>query len=282
MSAAGPKAAQPARSADWFHPYEEQIRAAGAWDAEALVRGMKRRVAECNAGEEVLKRGEFVPFCVPGCSQPLGYIKASTVPHIRRAVPEAFEDADRCGSAVSLAPSLDTAAARSSVHMNGFTRLQDGSLALWVAQRSRSKPTWPGKLDHLVAGGQPSSLSCRENLTKECWEEAGIPQELAQRAVPVGAVSYASLQPEGLKRDVLFCYDLELPADFVPVPQDGEVEGFVLVPAEDVARLVASTDSFKQNCNLVLADFMVRHGVVHPDTKGYLELLRGLRSGDCS
>lgn len=194
--------------------------------------------------------------------------------------------------------------------MNGFTRLQDGSLALWVAQRSRSKPTWPGKLDHLVAGGQPSSLSCRENLTKECWEEAGIPQELAQRAVPVGAVSYASLQPEGLKRDVLFCYDLELPADFVPVPQvwcrglqvagmkmlwrllchpyslaisqDGEVEGFVLVPAEDVARLVASTDSFKQNCNLVLADFMVRHGVVHPDTKGYLELLRGLRSGDCS
>lgn len=76
MSAAGPKAAQPARSADWFHPYEEQIRAAGAWDAEALVRGMKRRVAECNAGEEVLKRGEFVPFCVPGCSQPLGYIKA--------------------------------------------------------------------------------------------------------------------------------------------------------------------------------------------------------------
>lgn len=28
---------------------------------------------------------------------------------------------------------------------------------------------------------------------------------------------------EGLKPDVLFCYDLQLPADFVPKPQDGEV-----------------------------------------------------------
>ncbi len=28
---------------------------------------------------------------------------------------------------------------------------------------------------------------------------------------------------QGLKPDVLFCYDLELPGDFVPVPDDGEV-----------------------------------------------------------
>lgn len=46
--------------------------------------------------------------------RPSSHLYLSTVPHIRRAVPEAFEDADRCGSAVSLAPSLDTAAARSS------------------------------------------------------------------------------------------------------------------------------------------------------------------------
>ena len=36
-------------------------------------------------------------------------------------------------------------------------------------------------------------------------------------------MSYVSLLPEGLKPDVLFCYDLELPADFQPRPQDGEV-----------------------------------------------------------
>lgn len=64
-------------------------------------------------------------------------------------------------------------------------------------------------------------------MVKECWEEAGIPAELsAAAAVPVGFVSYVSLSEEGLKPDVLFCYDLQLPADFVPQPQDGEVRLF--------------------------------------------------------
>ena len=39
------------------------------------------------------------------------------------------------------------------VHVNGYVRGTSG-IELWVARRSRSKPTWPGKLDHIVAGGQ--------------------------------------------------------------------------------------------------------------------------------
>ena len=39
------------------------------------------------------------------------------------------------------------------VHVNGYVRGASG-IELWVARRSRSKPTWPGKLDHIVAGGQ--------------------------------------------------------------------------------------------------------------------------------
>ena len=74
---------------------------------------------------------------------------------------------------------------------------------------------------------------------KECWEEAGIPEALARAARPVGLVSYVSLQPEGLKPDVLFCYDLELPPDFVPTPQDGEVSEFVLWDAAAVAACIA-------------------------------------------
>lgn len=70
---------------------------------------------------------------------------------------------------------------------------------------------------------QPYGLSCAENVVKECWEEAGIPKDLAAAAVPVGYVSYVSMSEEGLKPDVLFCYDLKLPEDFVPKPQDGEV-----------------------------------------------------------
>ncbi|KAI7844901.1 hypothetical protein COHA_001550 [Chlorella ohadii] len=168
------------------------------------------------------------------------------------------------------------------VHINGYVTLPDGSRELWVARRSRSKPTWPGKLDHIVAGGQPHGLSCQENVVKECEEEASVPEQLAVRARAAGAVSYTSLQPAGLKRDVLYCYDLELPADFVPQPQDGEVEEFMCMPVHRVAEIVATTNEYKENCALVIIDWFMRHGYLTPDMPGYLELLHGLRSGDCS
>ena len=46
---------------------------------------------------------------------------------------------------------------------------------------------------------QPHGLSCQENVVKECGEEASIPAALASQAVPVGAVSYTSLQVKGLQ-----------------------------------------------------------------------------------
>lgn len=42
------------------------------------------------------------------------------------------------------------------VHVNGYVQKADGSKLLWVARRSKRKPTWPGMLDHIVAGGQVS------------------------------------------------------------------------------------------------------------------------------
>lgn len=89
--------------------------------------------------------------------------------------------------------------------MNGYVVLPDGTKELWVARRSTTKPTWPGMLDHIVAGGQPAGISLADNVVKECQEEAGIPEQLARKAVPVGVVTYTSLQDAGLKRDVLFC-----------------------------------------------------------------------------
>ena len=67
------------------------------------------------------------------------------------------------------------------VHVNAYVR-EGGEIKLWVARRARDKPTFPGKLDHLVAGGQPYAISLEENLIKECSEEAGIPRS---RATPL-------------------------------------------------------------------------------------------------
>lgn len=45
------------------------------------------------------------------------------------------------------------------VHINGYVgdAAAAGGHRLWVARRSATKPTWPGMLDHIVAGGQVRS-----------------------------------------------------------------------------------------------------------------------------
>lgn len=162
------------------------------------------------------------------------------------------------------------------VHMNGYVR-QDGGTFMWIGRRSRPKPTYPGLLDNTVAGGLPCGMTARECLAKECEEEAGIPAALAAKAVSVGAITYCVEMPEGLRPDVQFCYDLELPAGFTPVCHDGELEGFTLMPIEEVAALVRDTDEFKFNCNLVIIDFLIRHGFLGPEEPDYVAICRGLR-----
>ncbi|KAI5066328.1 hypothetical protein GOP47_0018952, partial [Adiantum capillus-veneris] len=167
------------------------------------------------------------------------------------------------------------------VHINGFTVDSQGKKYLWAARRSITKQTFPGMLDHVVAGGQPVGLSCRENVIKECDEEAGIPREIAERALPVSAVSYEDVDSFRLKRDVLFCYDLELPMDFKPYNQDGEVESFTLLPIAEVEKILKGSEAYKPNCTLVVIDFLIRHGYITPDQRGYIHLFSSLRQGDC-
>lgn len=160
------------------------------------------------------------------------------------------------------------------LHLNGYVRDPDGSMRMWIGRRALDRAVEPGKLDQLVAGGQPAGLSLVENLAKECAEEADISPELAARAVPVGAVTYILERPEGLRRDVLFNYDLALPADFQPRNTDGEIAEFLLLPMDEVIRLVEHTDEFKFNCSVVIIDFLVRHGLLPPEHPDYLAIIR--------
>lgn len=162
------------------------------------------------------------------------------------------------------------------VHMNGFVG-RGRDMRLWIGRRSRRKPTFPGQLDHLVAGGQPAGLTLEENLLKECAEEASLPPDLARRASPAGIVSYLSETDEGLRDDVLFVYDLELPADFVPANADGEIEEFFLWPIGHVIDALAGDADFKFNVAFVIVDFLIRHGFVDPREPDYLGLVRALR-----
>ena len=61
------------------------------------------------------------------------------------------------------------------------------------------------------------------------------------------------------------------------VDQQPGFEEFMLLPLAEVAALVRETDEFKLNCNLVVIDFLIRHGWMEPQSSEYLALVLGLR-----
>lgn len=160
-------------------------------------------------------------------------------------------------------------------HLNGFVRTAQG-LKLWIGRRADDRVNYPGCLDNFVAGGLPHGFNLAENMAKECWEEAAVPEDLVANVIPVGAVSYNIDTKKGFSPFTLFCYDLELPEDFVPRCTDAEVQDFYLWPVEKVMDIVKSTDEFKLNCNLIIIDFLIRHGYIGPEDPEYLNLIKGL------
>ena len=79
-----------------------------------------------------------------------------------------------------------------------------------------------------------------------------------------------------LRNDTMFVYDLELPADFRPSNNDGEIESFRLMELGEVRDILAAGEDFKFNVALVVIDFLIRHGHISPDDPDYSELALGL------
>ncbi|XP_068950597.1 uncharacterized protein [Petaurus breviceps papuanus] len=200
---------------------------------------------------------------------------------------EAYEVRPRFGAPALL--NVERAAApllgvlQFGAHLNAFVHRQDDTtgsqqMLMWLARRSLHKATYPGLLDNLAAGGISAGLGVKETMVKESWEEARVPPELAAQAQPVGCLSYTYEEMDGeefgaVVRECLFIFDLEVPEDFTPQVGDGEVQEFYLWPLDKVREAVNS-GSFKPNCALVVVDFLLRHGLLHPDQEPlYLELL---------
>jgi len=161
------------------------------------------------------------------------------------------------------------------VHLNGYRRTGTG-YALWIGKRAADKLVDPGKLDNMVAGGIGNGHGAVDTLVKEAEEEAGIPPALIGGAVPVGALTYCMETRTGIRDDVMFVYDLEVPTDFAPNNTDGEIAGFELMPIDGVLERIRTSADFKFNVNLVILDFAVRHGVLCPEDAEYLDVANGL------
>ncbi len=165
------------------------------------------------------------------------------------------------------------------VHINGYF-YEKGRMKVWLQVRSRSLRAWPGQYDQMAAGGQPVGIPVRENMIKELAEEALLPREVSQRAIPVGTISYAEAMREGVRVDTLFVFDLELPEGVAPKPDFDEVEAFESFDAEEILTRLKGPDdgTFKPNAALVMADFFIRRGMISAeDCPDYCEIIKGLR-----
>lgn len=137
-----------------------------------------------------------------------------------------------------------------AVHINGFTA--DGRM--WCGRRALTKATDPGRLDNLAAGGLPAGETIAQCMVRELWEEAGVPADLARRAVRAGHVTTARAEREGWHDETLFVCNLVLPDGFTPRNTDGEVSGFeCLAPDEVMARIAARDFSDDAACVVAIS-----------------------------
>ena len=145
-----------------------------------------------------------------------------------------------------------------AVHLNGIVKYADRAPALWIARRSETKATDPGMLDNVVAGGIGWGYSVAETIAKECWEEAGISQAVAARAVAGRTVHVLQSLPEGTQAEQVFVYDLPLDPDFTPHNQDGEVSEHRLARVDEVARWIED-GAMTVDASLASLDCLLRH-----------------------
>jgi 8-oxo-dGTP pyrophosphatase MutT (NUDIX family) len=153
-------------------------------------------------------------------------------------------------------------------HCNGYVADACGRPThLWIARRSWSKPTDPGRLDNLIGGGVPAGQSPRDALVREGWEEAGLTPRQMAGLVTGGLIDLECDIPEGRQHERLHVFDLALPTDVVPRNVDGEVAEHRLMPvAEALAR--AAVGELTTDAALATLDFALRHRLLEPAPAG--------------
>ena len=126
-----------------------------------------------------------------------------------------------------------------AVHLVGLR--PDG--AVWVQQRSLTKPNDPGLWDTLMGGTVAGLETVADTLVRETWEEAGL--HLAELADVAHHGHFTATRPvpdgggAGYLVEDTHWYSATVPWGLVPVNQDGEVDHFECWPPQRVREAVA-------------------------------------------
>ena len=172
------------------------------------------------------------------------------------------------------------------VHMTAYTKVEGASygIKIWVPRRAKTKSTYGGMLDNTVAGGIASGEEPFECLVREADEEASLPEKLVRdRAKKCGTITYLHIREKRaggesgmVQPECQHVYDLELPQEVVPKPNDSEVECFYLWSVEEVQEAMGRGE-FKLNCALLILDFFVRWGILNEENENdFKEIKRRL------
>jgi len=144
-------------------------------------------------------------------------------------------------------------------HCNGYVANANGQPThLWIARRSMSKATDPGKLDNLIGGGVPFDQTPQQALVREGHEEAGLDATTMRGATPGNVLELACDITEGFMHEQIHTFDLCLPAGITPANQDGEVAELQLLPVAEALALARGGD-MTTDASLVTLDFALRH-----------------------
>ena len=140
-----------------------------------------------------------------------------------------------------------------AVHVNGFTEAGE----MWCGRRSMAKPTDPGMLDNIAAGGLPVGESLQSCSVREMAEEAGLAEDLAMTAWANGSVTTCRSVKRGWHYETLWVYNLLLAEEVQPQNQDGEVSEFVCLSPWEVVKAI------EEKRFTVDAACVIAHAVMH-------------------
>jgi len=146
------------------------------------------------------------------------------------------------------------------VHLNGFLK-KNNKYFMWVGRRTK-KGNFPNDLDQIAAGGLPFNVTIKKNLIKESYEEANINKTLILKSKYDGTISYRVETKLGMSRHILFCYNLELPMNFIPKNNDGEITNFYLWPIQKILKIIKQSRKFKFDCSLVIILFALNKKII--------------------
>lgn len=164
-------------------------------------------------------------------------------------------------------------------HCTGYVADASGRpTRLWIAQRSFTKATDPGKFDNLIGGGVPAGQTPLDALVREGWEEAGLRPDALRGVVAGSLLKLHRDIPEGLQQEWLYAWDLELRPGVEPRNQDGEVAAFRCLPVDEAVALAAG-EAMTVDAALVTIDFALRHRLLDAaETLRLEQRLRPVRS----